>query len=74
METRCDDPDCKHPNCNCWETQRRFSQARVIKLEKSLEFLLEVRRHKNEYGKDQWYMDAQPIAWEQAADALGIKK
>lgn len=72
METRCNDPDCTFPECKCWETKRRFSQARLVKLEKAIEFLLEVKAHKDEYGKDKWYKDAQPIAWQQAKDALKI--
>lgn len=72
METRCNDPDCTFPKCSCWETKRRFSQSRLVRLEKALEFLIEVKEHKDKYGKDEWYNDAQPMAWEQARTALKI--
>jgi hypothetical protein len=39
---------------------------------RALDFLVEVKAHKDQYGKDEWYQDAQPIAWEQARDALSI--
>jgi hypothetical protein len=41
-----------------------------LKLKGALEFLIEVKEHKDEHGKDQWYQDAQPIAWERARKAL----
>lgn len=72
METRCGDPDCEFPKCDCWKNKRRFSQQRLIKLEKALEFLIEVKNHKDEHSKDEWYKDAQPMAWEQAKAALKI--
>lgn len=40
---------------------------------KALHFLVEVKEHKDKYGKDEWYNDAQPMAWEQARKALGKK-
>jgi len=37
METKCNDSDCVFPKCDCWKTKRRFSQSRVVKLEKVAE-------------------------------------
>ena len=53
METRCGDPDCEFPKCDCCKNKRRFSQQRLIKLEKALEFLIEVKNHKDEHSKDE---------------------
>lgn len=39
-------------------------------LREALEFLIEVKIHKGEYGKDKWYRENQPVAWEQAKKAL----
>lgn len=36
----------------------------------ALEFLLEVKSHKDIAGKDAWYNANQPRAWEQATEAL----
>jgi len=44
----------------------------AIKLKKALHFLVEVKEHKDANGKDDWYEDAQPMAWKQAREALGI--
>jgi len=42
----------------------------IATLKKALLFLIEVKDHKDANGKDDWYKDAQPMAWEQARKAL----
>ena len=44
----------------------------ALKFKKALYFLVEVKDHKDAHGKDEWYEDAQPMAWKQAKEALGI--
>jgi len=44
----------------------------ALKFKKALYFLVEVKDHKDAHGKDEWYNDAQPMAWEQARVALGL--
>lgn len=36
IETACNEPDCDFPDCECWETKRRYSQSRIPKLENAL--------------------------------------
>ena len=38
IETRCNDPDCTFPDCNCWEVKRRNCPTRIPKLEDALRF------------------------------------
>jgi len=39
-------------------------------LVEALERLVTVKAHKDEWGKDNFYLDNQPIAWEKAKQAL----
>jgi len=57
------------PNCKYYS-----AIGRIQDLQKALEFLVEVKAHKSVYGKDEWYMDAMPMAWEQARRALADLK
>ena len=36
----------------------------------ALEFLVQVKDHKDKFGKDEWYKTNQPIAWECARRAI----
>jgi hypothetical protein len=55
----------------------RLRMGVVARLEGAVEFLLDVKDHKDKCGKDDWYKDAQPIAWQELRAALanikGIK-
>ncbi|MEW8253727.1 MAG: hypothetical protein AB2747_05195 [Candidatus Thiodiazotropha taylori] len=42
----------------------------ILSALRALAFLAEIKAHKDKYGKDEWYSDAQPIAWDQAKEAL----
>lgn len=45
--------------------------TQILNCLKALDFLLEVKEHKDLHGKDDWYSDAKEIAWEQAKDCIG---
>lgn len=36
----------------------------------SLVFLVDVKDHKDKHGKDEWYLDAQPMALKQSREAI----
>lgn len=42
MEKKCNDPDCTHPDCDCWEQKKRFSQTRIVQLEMALKLAKEM--------------------------------
>ncbi|MCK5128149.1 MAG: hypothetical protein KAR42_17975 [candidate division Zixibacteria bacterium] len=50
-------------------TNARFEQS-LKKIEEAAKFLMEVKDHKDANGKDDWYEDVQPIAWQQLRKAL----
>lgn len=50
---------------------RPLTIEQILEALRALDFLLEVQDHKDEYGKDEWYKYAQPIAWRRARNALG---
>ena len=54
------------------ELQAKLLEQREndLKIRRALRFLVEVKDHKDANGKDDWYEDAQPMAWEQARTAL----
>ncbi|MCW8917179.1 MAG: hypothetical protein OQK24_15150 [Magnetovibrio sp.] len=43
----------------------------IIAALRALSFLVYVKAHKDRHGKDEWYADTQPIAWEQVRKAIG---
>jgi len=47
-----------------------MSIEQIIEALRSLRDLVEVKKHKDRHGKDEWYKDAQPMAWEQARKVL----
>jgi len=47
-------------------------ERKVMKHKRALHFLIEVKDHKDANGKDDWYEDAQPLAWSLAREALGL--
>jgi hypothetical protein len=49
---------------------RPLTIEKMLAALRALDFLIEVKDHKDAYGKDDWYRDAQPIAWDQARAAL----
>jgi hypothetical protein len=49
---------------------RPMTITQILDCLKALDFLLEVKEHKNLHGSDDWYTDAKEIAWEQAKDAI----
>ena len=36
----------------------------------ALQYLIEVKQHKDKYGKDEWYEDHRELAWELATKAI----
>jgi hypothetical protein len=44
--------------------------TQILDCLKALDFLLEVKAHKEANGEDEWYADAKEIAWEQAKEAM----
>jgi hypothetical protein len=36
----------------------------------ALELLVKIKDHKDEHGKDEWYQESQPMAWDRARKAL----
>lgn len=50
---------------------RPMTITQILDCLKALDFLLEVKEHKDLHGPDDWYTDAKEIAWEQAKDAIG---
>lgn len=61
---KCNEPDCEFPDCNCWDIKKRFSQQRVIKLERTL-ILVKDMMEINELDKQM------PNTYETVLEAIG---
>lgn len=44
--------------------------AEIARLKKALLNLVHLKAHKETYGKDEYYEKEQPLAWQQATEAL----
>jgi len=67
---------CEFSQAVCGERAAILKDGQPMTIEqildglRALAFLVDVKNHKAEHGKDEWYCDAQPMAWEQARNAI----
>lgn len=43
---------------------------KVLEMEEALQKLIDLKAYKDEYGKDEYYLEEQPKAWALARDSL----
>lgn len=62
--------DSPEPDADIWKTVAGYAASDVVALRDAMLRLTNLKAHKDEHGKTDYYLENQPLAWRQALDAL----